>query len=299
MPDVVTRVLFDVDTGIDDALALLYAVAHPELHLAGVTCVSGNVALAQVVRNTCAVLDLAAAADVPVAAGANATLLGAGPRVGHRHGGNGLSDLPIPVPGHEPEPDSAVDLLRRKLGQADVSAALVALAPQTNLALLLRDHLDEMAGSIEKLIFVGGRLVEAVPLEPPEFNLGHDPEAAAIVLGSELPITMYGLDIFNQVVVSQSGIQALCEHDHAAARLAGDLLRVRHGHLIGDAGALVMLTNPDLFTVQRAPIRTGLDSAERGRTIIDAAARATEVVTAVEADQAAKAFVDTIAAGFR
>ena len=76
MRDVVSRVVLDVDTGIDDALALLYAVAHPELDLGAVTCVSGNVSLRQVVRNTCFVLDLAQATAVPVGPGANATLRG-------------------------------------------------------------------------------------------------------------------------------------------------------------------------------------------------------------------------------
>jgi pyrimidine-specific ribonucleoside hydrolase len=74
MRDVVNRVVLDVDTGIDDALALLYAVAHPELDLGAVTCVSGNVALQQVVRNSCSVLDLAQARAVPVGAGADTTL---------------------------------------------------------------------------------------------------------------------------------------------------------------------------------------------------------------------------------
>jgi len=114
---------------------------------------------------------------------------------------------------------------------------IVALAPQTNIAVLLGDHLGEIATTIRQLIFVGGRVVEPEPPEPAEFNVGHDPEAAAIVLDTGLAITMYGLDVFNQVLVSSAATDALAEQMHPATKLAGELLRVRPGRLIGDAGA--------------------------------------------------------------
>ena len=98
---------------------------------------------------------------------------------------------------------------------------------------------------------------------------------------------MYGMDVFNQVVVSEAATTRLAESDQPAVRLAGELLRVRHV-LIGDAGALVMLTAPELFTVQRAPVRIGLQGAERGRTLIDPAAPNIHVVTAVDAARAAQ-----------
>jgi pyrimidine-specific ribonucleoside hydrolase len=88
----------------------------------------------------------------------------------------------------------------------------LALAPQTNLAMLVRDHLEQIAGTVEKLIFVGGRLEKGDPAQPAEFNVGHDPEAAAIVLGAAgLPINMYGLDVFNQVVVSEAATMRLAQ----------------------------------------------------------------------------------------
>jgi inosine-uridine nucleoside N-ribohydrolase len=183
---------------------------------------------------------------------------------------------------------------RRILDEGPVT--IVALAPQTNIAVLVRDHLGEIATAIQRLNFVGGRLVEPEPPEPAEFNVGHDPEAAAIVLESGLAITMYGLDVFNQVLVSSAATDALAEQKHAATRLAGELLRVRHG-VIGDAGALIGLTNPGLFTTERAPIRIGLDGAERGRTLRDPAATPIDVVTAVDAAQAAQTFVDVVSAG--
>jgi pyrimidine-specific ribonucleoside hydrolase len=294
--EVATQVLLDVDTGIDDALAMLYASAHPELDVVAVTCVSGNVALPQVVTNTCAVLGVAGAADTPVGRGAETTLRGIGPRIGHRHGANGLGDLELPSPERPQSRVGAVELMRRRILDAENLVTLVALAPQTNLAMLIRDHLDEIARSIERLIFVGGRLVGHEQPEFAEFNVGHDPEAAAIVIGSGLRITMYGLDVFDQVVVSSPATEALAEQEHRTARLAGQLLSVRDKGLLGDAGALIALTNPELFTSERARIRIGLHGAERGRTLRDPAAPSIEVVTAVNAAQAAERFVRVVSA---
>ena len=291
-----TRVLIDVDTGIDDALALLYAIAHPDLEVAAVSCVSGNVALSQVVINTCAVLGVAGMPGISVGRGADATLRGNGPRAGHQHGANGLGDLRLPSSIRPQAGVGVVELMRRRILDAEGPVTIVALAPQTNIAMLLRDHLDEVATAIGRLIFVGGRVVEPEP-EPAEFNVGHDPEAAAIVLDSGLAITMYGLDLIEQVHVSSAATDVLAEQMHPATRLAGELLRVRPGRLIGDAGALIALTNPGLFTTEQVPIRLGLNGAERGRTLRDPAAPAIDVVTAVDAVQAALTFVNVVRAG--
>jgi len=294
---VATYVLIDVDTGIDDALALLYAIAHPDLEVAAVTCVSGNVELSQVVINTCSVLGVAGAPGISVGRGADATLCGNGPRAGHQHGANGLGDLRLPSSIRPQAGDGVVELMRRRILDAEGPVTIVALAPQTNIAALLRDHLGEVATAIGRLIFVGGRLVEPNPPEPAEFNVGHDPEAAAIVLDSGLAITMYGLDVFNQVLLSSAQADALAEQKHPATKLAGELLRVRPGRLIGDAGALIALTNPELFTIEQAPVRIGLDGAERGRTLRDPAGPAIDVVTAVDAIQVALTFADVLRAG--
>jgi pyrimidine-specific ribonucleoside hydrolase len=295
---VATYVLIDVDTGIDDALALLYAIAHPDLEVAAVTCVSGNVELSQVVINTCSVLGVASAPGISVGRGADATLCGNGPRAGHQHGANGLGDLRLPSSIRPQAGDGAVELMRRRILDAEGPVTIVALAPQTNIAALLRDHLGEVATAIGRLIFVGGRLVEPNRPEPAEFNVGHDPEAAAIVLDSGLAITMYGLDVFNQVLLSSAQADALAEQKHPATKLAGELLRVRPGRLIGDARALIALTNPELFTIEQAPVRIGArwrrtrpDPKRSGRgPVID-------VVTAVDAIQVALTFADVLRAG--
>src|SRR5690606_21516743 len=130
-------VILDVDTGVDDALALLFAAAHPELDLIGVSCVAGNAPLPKVVENTLRVLALAGATDVPVAAGAHRPLIESPRDASHVHGADGLAGVELPPAARAAEPDGAVAFLRRRILDSPEPVTLVALAPQTNLALLL------------------------------------------------------------------------------------------------------------------------------------------------------------------
>jgi pyrimidine-specific ribonucleoside hydrolase len=286
------RVLLDVDTGIDDALAILYGLSDPGLALLAITGVCGNVALDQVIDNTCRVLDAAGAPDIPVAAGASQSLSGKGARVGDQHGSDGLGDLGLPPTERQPVRAGALHVMRGKLRAAGPGVTLVASAPQTNLALLLRAQ-PEVRRRIERIVVVGGDLRAD---QEPEFNVAQDPEAASEVLAADLPIVMYPYDVFAQVVLAEAQIDTLAQHPSAAARLAANLLRARFGRLIGDAGALVLLSHPEFFTVDRRTLRIGLDGVERGRTIVDPGGRAIDVVTGVQPQPAAEAFVSTIGA---
>ena len=162
----VRRVVLDVDTGIDDALAILYAVASPALELCGVTTVVGNVAAEAAARNSAAVLACAGAGDVPVAVGATRTLAGHGPRAGPtNHGPDGLGGVRLPA-GADPSYDDPGAVLRAAAARGPVT--LVGLAPLTNVAGLAHTATD--------LVLVGGELAAE---EPPEPNAGHDPAATA------------------------------------------------------------------------------------------------------------------------
>jgi len=141
--------------------------------------------------------------------------------------------------------------------------------------MLARDHLDQIARTIQKLIFVGGRLTNVPPAQPVEFGVGHDPEAAAIVPAAGLTITMYGLGIVNQVVLSEAATARLAQL--TSRRPCSRASCYGYG-LIRDAGALIMLTDPDLFKVRRAAVRIGLHGAEPGRTLIDPAAPLIDVI---------------------
>src|SRR5690606_8925251 len=249
-------VILDVDTGVDDALALLFAAAHPELDLIGVSCVAGNAPLPQVVENTLRVLALAGATDVPVAAGAHRPLIESPRDASHVHGADGLAGVELPPAVRTAESDGAVAFLRRRILASPEPVTLVALAPQTNLALLLRTH-PEVAANIARIVFMGGSASVGNATALAEFNVWHDPEAASIVLGSGVPLLMYGLDVFNHVSVARETTEALAASDDLLPSVVGRLLDHRIASpdgtrgdyigWIGDAGAVCALVDPDAF----------------------------------------------------
>lgn len=271
-------VILDVDTGVDDALAVLFAVKHPAIDIRAITCVAGNASLAQVVDNTLRILDAADAPSIPVAAGAVRPLLAPGRAASHVHGEDGLGGLVLPETSRLPEPVSAVELLRRTLVESDERITLVALAPQTNLALLLRTH-PEVIDRIERIVFMGGSASVGNATAVAEFNVWHDPEAAAIVLDSGIPTFMYGLDVFNQVVVDQVDAARLAKGDSVLGRVVGALLGNRvalsedstlvYTGLIGDAGAICALVDPEALRIERRPVRVELAGYGRGQTVVD------------------------------
>jgi len=276
-----TPVIMDVDTGIDDAFALLFAVRHPGIELRAVTCVAGNTGVDQVVANTCYVLDAAGAGEIPLSRGAAAPLLVAPAEAGRFHGGDGLggfsrqSDRRI-------DRRSAVDLLRHELSAAVATGepiTLVATAPLTNIALLLRAH-PEVAAGIDRLVFMGGSAGAGNVTAMAEHNVFHDPEAAAITLAAardlDIPVTMYGLDIALLVLVDRQDAARLAENLDPACQLAGALIMARCTLLgadavtIGDAGTVCAVADPDGLTTHRHPVRleTGFGYA-RGQTMVD------------------------------
>jgi pyrimidine-specific ribonucleoside hydrolase len=314
-------IVMDVDTGTDDALALLYAVRHPDLTVTGISCVAGNASLDQVVPNTHTVLDAAGAPEIPVAAGAVKPLIERLRQEGHFHGEDGLAGIELPGTARTPSPLPAVELLRQQIVGAETPVTLVCLAPQTNVAMLLTQH-PEVAEHLERILFMGGSAAGGNVTAVAEFNVWQDPEAATCVVESGIPVTMYGLDVFTRLTVDQAHAERYRGSGHPAQRLAGELL-VRRGSRadgspqdyvggIGDAGALVYLTHPELFTTAHHPTRVNLAGIGRGQTIVDRRPvaqdsgalsqdpwRTVEVVLDLDVQQAADAFtgvVDTYAA---
>ncbi len=282
--------MLDVDTGVDDACAILLAALHPQLQLRAVTCVGGNAPVDQVVRNTLAVLDTCGRADVPVGRGAARPLLEPARDARHVHGDDGMGDLGWPSAPHGADPRPAVELLRDVLlaaaatGDPDQLITLVPTAPLTNVALLLRAY-PEAAAGLREIVFMGGAAHVGNATASAEFNVFHDPEAAAIALDAAaellVPVTMYGLDVFYQPVVSRAEAAELIAAGRAAgphtpAELGGRLIEfqcerfVADTATIGDAGAVAAVLAPDALTCQQLPIRVELAGTwSRGRTIVD------------------------------
>jgi pyrimidine-specific ribonucleoside hydrolase len=278
-------VVLDVDTGVDDALALLFAARHPALDLRAVTCVAGNVDVDQVVANTLTVLAAAGRSDVPVARGMDRPLLEPARAARHVHGEDGLGDLALPPsqPPLRPDPRHAVELLRDVLLAArpggGPKVTLLPLAPMTNIALLLRMH-PEVAAGLERIVFMGGAAFTGNATAAAEFNVWHDPESVAVVLDAAaalgVPVTMYGLDVFYDVRVGRDRGRALAASADPAASLAGRLVGYQCDRFgveqatIGDAGAVCAVVDPEGLTVEPLPVRIELAGTwTRGQTVVD------------------------------
>lgn len=312
-------VILDVDTGVDDALAILFAVRHPGVDVLGISCVAGNAPLAQVVDNTLRILDAAGAPAIPVAAGAVRPLLEPARAARHVHGADGLGGIALPPTRRRAEQAGAVELMRRLILEHDRPVTLVALAPQTNLALLLRTH-PEVAGNLERIVFMGGSASVGNATAVAEFNVWHDPEAATIVLDANVPTYMYGLDVFNRVAVDHDVAVALEHGDDPLARVVGALLGHRvalsedelaeYTGLIGDAGAVCSIVDPLALRTEVRPVRIELAGYGRGQTLVDLRFSPgrddahgladgwtnVEVALAVDAERIARLFLDTLGA---
>ena len=316
MSGVPRRILMDVDTGTDDALAILYALHHPELEVLGISCVAGNVPIEQVVINTCKVLDAAGAGSMPVAAGALQPLLERARRTGGSHGVDGLGGIQLPETSRQRSPLHAVELLHQLIMTSAERVTLVTLAPKTNVALLVNIY-PEVATRLDQIIFMGGAASGGNVTALAEFNVWQDPEAAQCVIQSSVPVTLYGLDAFSRLTVDRPDADRFRAYDHSAIRLAGELLYQRRPRsdepnrdyvgLLGDAGALVLLTNPELFVTREFPVRVNLEGIGRGQTIVDQRGAAQvaiqpdlwsriAVVVDLDVAQAASAFVKAIEA---
>src|SRR5918911_56586 len=149
-----TPILLDCDPGHDDAMAMLLALASPELEVRAVTTVAGNQTLPKVTANAIRVLDVAGADDLAVAAGADRPLIGRGGKVAADvHGETGLDGPDLPPPSRKPEDVHAVELIARLLRERP--HVLVPIGPLTNIALLLALH-PELAERIERIVLMGG-----------------------------------------------------------------------------------------------------------------------------------------------
>ncbi|MFD5594940.1 nucleoside hydrolase [Streptomyces griseorubiginosus] len=271
-------VIIDCDTGVDDALALLFAVRHPGIDLRAVTCVAGNTDVDGVVRNTLTVLEQAGAGDIPVARGAERPLIEPVRTAQHVHGLDGMGDLGLPAPTRVAVDVDAVTLLRREILASPRPVTLIPTAPLTNIALLLRTH-PEVVRNIERIVFMGGAVATGNATPVAEFNVWHDPEAAAVLLTAGVPITMYGLDVFERVVVPAADVQRLRASAEPSLRMAGELLAHRDPAStgdptptggLGDAGAVCAVVDPDGLTTELLPVEVSLaPGPTRGQTVVD------------------------------
>jgi inosine-uridine nucleoside N-ribohydrolase len=273
-------IIIDCDTGVDDALALLLALRSPELNVLGITCVSGNVPLQKVVRNTLVVVEYSGK-SVPVFEGAYRPLLGAGETAEYVHGHDGLGDVGFKDPTSVKSREHAVDYLVRTFMEATTPIDLITTGPLTNLALALQKdrHLEE---KIHSLVMMAGAVDSGNTTPAAEFNVFVDPEAADIVFRSRIPhMTMVGLDPIRKAGLYAADADQLEVSSRPWCQMAGKLLRVglnRYKQVTGqnlpttppDLAALAVALDPTLAVSELLNVNVETGGVHtRGMTVVD------------------------------
>jgi pyrimidine-specific ribonucleoside hydrolase len=274
-----TPIVIDTDPGVDDAVAIMLALASPEVELKAVTTVFGNVALDATTANAGRLLALCDRADVPIAAGAARPLVHPQRELAAQwHGSDGLGGrataLPAPV---APGPRNAVEVLAAVLRETDQPVTLVPIGPLTNIALLLAVH-PELAPRIGRIVWMGGSLGAGNTSGVAEFNAHCDPEAAHRVLTqAEVPVTMVPLDLTLRCPAGPEWIEALAGAGPRCAALAEVIthyraaFRERYGIdavAVHDAVAVLEAVLPGTLRTAGKPIAVACDlGPARGATV--------------------------------
>lgn len=190
-----TRIIFDGDPGIDDALALLYILKSNDAELMGITTVGGNIGLDKTTKNSLRILEITDNTHIPVARGIGKPLLRSNMSEGEVHGKDGLGNTNLPEPRiHEIE-DHAVDFIIKTVMGNPNEITLVAVGPLTNIAVAVVKE-PRLKDFVKGVVIMGGAVSTFGNITPEsEFNIYTDPEAARIVFESGLPITLVGLDV--------------------------------------------------------------------------------------------------------
>jgi inosine-uridine nucleoside N-ribohydrolase len=269
-----TKILLDCDPGHDDAIALLLALASPELELLGVTTVAGNQTLEKTTANAIRLLEFAGRRDVEVAAGADRPLVRDPYVADYVHGETGLDGPDLPPPQRAPVDRHAVDFLADKIREANGEVTLVPVGPLTNVALLLALHPDARPQSI---VLMGGAVAEGNVTPAAEFNIWCDPEAAARVFASGIDVTMVGLDVTHKALFTIAHQGRLTgrvgEMVNELLRFYGKFHREVYGFdgsPIHDAVAVAHVINSELVGTLRRSVEIDTESELcRGRTVVD------------------------------
>jgi inosine-uridine nucleoside N-ribohydrolase len=266
------QILIDCDPGHDDAIALLLALASPELELLGVTTVAGNQTLEKTTANAIRVLDFVGRDDVPVAAGADRPLVREPFVAAYVHGETGLDCPELPPPQRQPLAEHAVDFLAERVA----GTTLVAIGPLTNVALLLSRRPDARP---ERIVLMGGSIGLGNVTPAAEFNIWADPEAAAQVFASGIELTMIGLDVTHQALLMTEDAERL-RSSGRTGRMVAELYDFFHGFHrdtygfggspIHDAVAVAYAFRPQLVQTELRHVAIECESElTRGRTVVD------------------------------
>jgi inosine-uridine nucleoside N-ribohydrolase len=268
------KVILDVDTGTDDAIATLMAGHAPSLELAAVTVCHGNGPLALTLQNTLKLMEAGGLTHVPVLTGASRPLV----RDPYPTQGQQRTELPLPEPALRPGKEQAADFIRRYYRNTDEETVLVPLAPLTNVALALLQE-PSLARRIPRIVLMGGAVGAGNSTASAEFNMLADPEAARIVFEAGIPITMIGLEVTAGARLKKEHSDRMRALNTPQSRLAADLLDLdlswaeewdAEGVEIYDACAVAAVIDPAVVVTK--PMHVAVETRGEltlGRTVCD------------------------------
>ena len=204
------KIIIDTDPGQDDAVAILLALASPELKVLGITAVAGNVPLPLTELNARKILELAGRTDVPVFAGCDRPLRRQLVTAEHVHGKTGLDGIELPQPAVSTQQTHAVDFIIDTLrNEPEATVTLVPIGPLTNIAEALR-RAPDIATRVKRIVIMGGAYFEVGNITPAaEFNIYVDPEAARDVFASGVPLVVLPLDATHQALTSRDWVEQM------------------------------------------------------------------------------------------
>ncbi len=234
-----TPIILDTDPGHDDAIALLLALASPEVEVLGVTPVSGNQTLEKTTTNALKILEFVERTDIPVYVGCDRPLVREQWAAAYVHGESGLDGPDLPAPKTKPAEGHAVDFIAKTVQERE-GVVLVPVGPLTNIGLLLARY-PGVEERIDRIVLMGGAIAEGNVTPAAEFNIWADPEAAHRVFTSGIDVTMVGLDVTHKALLYPQKVDEL----RGAGRVGGlvaSLYDFYHGHhqrMYGWAGSPV------------------------------------------------------------
>lgn len=275
------KIIIDTDPGIDDTMAIFFALQSPELEVLGITAVFGNGGVATTTSNAIRIMETAVRAEIPIAAGANTPLVipqrfSGGASV---HGQDGLGNAgeQLPQPRGKPITQSAAAFIVETVMANPGEITLVTMGPLTNIALALRLE-PAIVHAVKGVVLMGGSaFVGGNKTAAAEANLYNDPHAAAIVFSAGWPIVMAGWDVNNRFHMNQTYLDQLCALGNPATAFIQAIYPCLQAAVrlpeqaidVPDLLPVAYLVDPSLFTVKRFPVYVETEGRSAGMTVVD------------------------------
>jgi len=307
------KIIIDTDPGIDDALAICYALTHPEIQVMALTCIYGNVSASLATENALRLCELCHSSAMVATGAAKPLTITPHPVADFVHGSNGFGNVTLPAASRKPETKSAAELIVKLVDEYPGEVTLVAVGPLTNIALALQLS-PEITEKVASVVIMGGTFYrEGNVTEYAEANIWNDPHAAKLVFNANWPLIVHGLDVTRQVTFSREFL----DHIASVQSVPGNFLRQAsefyikfyesrqgisgccpHDHL-----ALAYVTHPEWFTLEDGQLDVITEGEQIGRTILTPALSAAtpalnlkQIATDVDAEKLLKDYTDTLTA---